>query len=98
MNAKPSKTPTTPLWPIIGTVGSRKTPLREGRDDSGLGQHDNIEDTKGTRPSPTAYRKVLLRLVLWALGLAACFGAAGVIFAGHDTLWRIVGTCGATAA
>jgi hypothetical protein len=36
--------------------------------------------------------------VFWALGLAACFGAAGVIFAGHDTLWRIVGTCAATAA
>jgi hypothetical protein len=35
--------------------------------------------------------------VFWALGLAACFGAAGVIFAGHDTLFRIVGTCAATA-
>jgi len=43
------------------------------------------------------YRKVLLRIVFWALGLAACFGAVGVIFAGHDTLWRIVGTCAATA-
>lgn len=43
------------------------------------------------------YRKVLLRIVFWALGLAAGFGAAGVIFAGHDTLWRIVGTCAATA-
>jgi hypothetical protein len=43
------------------------------------------------------FRKVLLRVVFWALGLAACFGAAGVIFAGHDTLWRIVGTCAATA-
>jgi hypothetical protein len=47
---------------------------------------------------PVIYRKVLLRVVFWALGLAACFGAAGVIFAGHDTLWRIVGTCAATAA
>jgi hypothetical protein len=47
---------------------------------------------------PVIYRKVLLRIVFWALGLAACFGAAGVIFAGHDTLWRIVGTCAATAA
>lgn len=43
------------------------------------------------------YRKLLLRIVFWALGLAAGFGAAGVIFAGHDTLWRIVGTCAATA-
>jgi hypothetical protein len=47
---------------------------------------------------PPIYRKVLLRVVFWALGLTACFGAAGVIFAGHDTLWRIVGTCAATAA
>ena len=42
-------------------------------------------------------RKVLLRIVFGSLALAAGFGAAGVIFAGHDTLWRIVGTCGATA-
>ena len=47
---------------------------------------------------PRIHRKVLLRVVFWALGLAACFGAAGVIFAGHDTLWRVVGTCAATAA
>ena len=46
---------------------------------------------------PVIYRRVLLRVVFWALGLAACFGAAGVIFAGHDTLWRIVATCAATA-
>lgn len=31
------------------------------------------------------------------MSLAAGLGAAGVIFAGHDTLWRIVGTCAATA-
>src|SRR5512143_3397400 len=42
-------------------------------------------------------RKVLLRIVFGSLALAAGFGAAGVIFAGHDTLWRIVGTCFATA-
>ena len=42
-------------------------------------------------------RKVLLRIVFASLALAALFGAAGVIFAGHDTLWRIVGTCAATA-
>jgi hypothetical protein len=47
---------------------------------------------------PVIHRKVLLRVVFWALGLAAFFGAAGVIFAGHETLWRIVGTCAATAA
>jgi hypothetical protein len=42
-------------------------------------------------------RKVLLRIVFASLALAAGFGAAGVIFAGHETLWRIVGTCAATA-
>jgi hypothetical protein len=57
-----------------------------------------IEDPESTENKPVLYRKVLLRIVFWALGLAACFGAAGVIFAGHDTLWRIVGTCAATAA
>ncbi len=43
------------------------------------------------------FRKVLLRVVFASLALAAGFGAAGVIFAGHDTLWRIVWTCAATA-
>ena len=57
-----------------------------------------IENPEGMENHPVIYRKVLLRVVFWALGLAACFGAAGVIFAGHDTLWRIVGTCAATAA
>jgi hypothetical protein len=57
-----------------------------------------IEDSEIMENQPVIYRKVLLRIVFWALGLAACFGAAGVIFAGHDTLWRIVGTCAATAA
>ena len=42
-------------------------------------------------------REILLRIVFGSLALAAGFGAAGVIFAGHDTLWRIVGTCAATA-
>ncbi len=42
-------------------------------------------------------RRVLLRVVFGSLALAAGFGAAGVIFAGHDTLWRIVWTCAATA-
>jgi hypothetical protein len=42
-------------------------------------------------------RRVLLRIVFASLALAAGFGAAGVIFAGHETLWRIVWTCAATA-
>jgi hypothetical protein len=58
---------------------------------AGQGAIENLEDQSVT------YRKVLLRIVFWALGLAACFGATGVIFVGHDTLWRIVGTCAATA-
>ena len=57
-----------------------------------------IEDPESMENEPVIYRKVLLRVVFWALGLAAFFGAVGVIFAGHDTLWRIVGTCAATAA
>ena len=63
-----------------------------------LPRHGMIEDSEIMENQPVIYRKVLLRIVFWALGLAACFGAAGVIFAGHDTLWRIVGTCAATAA
>ncbi len=43
-------------------------------------------------------RKVLLRIVFGSLALAACCGAAAVLLAGHDTLWRVVGTCFATAA
>jgi hypothetical protein len=62
-----------------------------------LPRHATIEDPEIIENQPVIYRKVLLRIVFWALGLAACFGAAGVIFAGHDTLWRIVGTCAATA-
>jgi hypothetical protein len=42
-------------------------------------------------------RRVLLRIVFGSLALAAGFGAVGVVFAGHDTLWRIVWTCAATA-
>jgi hypothetical protein len=55
------------------------------------------DETNAMKPQPWLLRKTLLRVVFWALGLAACFGAAGVIFAGHDTLWRIMGTCAATA-
>jgi hypothetical protein len=42
-------------------------------------------------------QKTLLRVVFGSLALAACFGAAAVIFVGHDTLWRIGGTCATTA-
>jgi hypothetical protein len=43
-------------------------------------------------------RKALLRVALGALGMAAVFGAAGVLFAGHDTVWRVVGSCVVTGA
>ena len=62
-----------------------------------VARQGTIEDPESMQNQPVIYRKVLLRVVFWALGLAACFGAAGVIFAGHDTLFRIVGTCAATA-
>ena len=65
---------------------------------SNAARQETIEDPEDLESQPVIYRKVLLQIVFWALGLAACFGAAGVIFAGHDTLWRIVGTCAATAA
>lgn len=42
-------------------------------------------------------QKLLLRIVFGSLALAACCGAVAMIFAGHDTLWRIVWTCVATA-
>ena len=56
-----------------------------------------IEDPESMENQPVIYRKVLLRIVFCALGLAACFGAAGVLFAGDERVWRIVGTCAATA-
>lgn len=37
-------------------------------------------------------RKLLLRLLLWSLGLAALFGAAGVLLAEYSAIWRIAGT------
>jgi hypothetical protein len=64
---------------------------------SNLARQGMTEDPENMNNKPEIYRKVLLRVVFWALGLVACFGAAGVIFAGHETLWRIVGTCAATA-
>lgn len=56
-----------------------------------------MNDTELIEPRQAIMRRILLRVVFWALGLAACFGAAGIIFAGHETLWRIVGTCAVTA-
>ncbi|UCE60928.1 MAG: hypothetical protein JSU63_04085 [Phycisphaerales bacterium] len=42
-------------------------------------------------------RVILLRIMLWALGLAAVIGVAAVLFEGGDLAWRVVGTAVATA-
>jgi hypothetical protein len=81
----------------MGTTGSREAPYTDRITPGDPARQGTIEDPESMENQPVLYRKVLLRVVFWALGLAACFGAAGVIFAGHDTLWRIVGTCAATA-
>jgi hypothetical protein len=83
--------------PAMGTPGSRNAQYTEGVTTGNQARQGTIEAREGAENKPVLYRKVLLRVVFWALGLAAGFGAVGVIFAGHDTLWRIVGTCVATA-
>ena len=85
------------MGPVLGTTVSPKAQSTDGVTSGDLARQGTIEDPESMEHKPVIYRKVLLRIVFWALGLAACFGAAGVIFAGHDTLWRIVGTCAATA-
>jgi hypothetical protein len=82
----------------MGTTGPREAAYTDRITPADPARQGTIEDPESMENKPVIYRKVLLRVVFWALGLAACFGAAGVIFAGHDTLWRIVGTCAATAA
>ncbi len=42
-------------------------------------------------------RRILLRVLLMALGLAAVAGVVGVVTAGGDTIWRIVATAITTA-
>ena len=82
----------------MGTTVSRKAQYTDRITPGNPAPQGTVEDPESVKNQPVIYRKVLLRVVFWALGLAACFGAAGVIFAGHDTLWRIVGTCAVTAA
>ena len=81
------------MAPVMGKVVSPKAQYTDRITPGNLTRQGMIEDPESMKNQPVLYRKVLLRIVFWALGLAACFGAAGVIFAGHDTLWRIVGTC-----
>jgi hypothetical protein len=42
-------------------------------------------------------RSILLRVLFVSLALAAVFGAAGILFGSHDTIWRISATSVATA-
>lgn len=44
-----------------------------------------------------AFRKLLLRVMLWSLALAAVCGVLAVLFSGHETAWRVVGTMVVTA-
>jgi hypothetical protein len=97
MNMNTPKASATSLGTSLGTPASSNSPLADGIAPGNRARLEVIEESEGTEHQPVRYRKVLLRIVFWALGLAASFGAAGVIFAGHDTLWRIVGTCAATA-
>ncbi len=44
------------------------------------------------RKATVTLRKVLLRVLLWSLGLSALFGAAGVLLAEMESAWRIAAT------
>jgi len=43
-----------------------------------------------------AFRRVLLRIMLWSLGFAAVIGALAMLFFQAEMIWRIVGTAVAT--
>jgi len=42
-------------------------------------------------------RQVLLRMMLWSLGLSAAAGVCAVLLAGHELIWRVAGTGTAAA-
>lgn len=42
-------------------------------------------------------RHILLRLMLWSLGIGAVLGAVAVLFTSYDVMWRVVSTCFVTA-
>jgi len=42
-------------------------------------------------------RRILLRIMLWSLGLAAIAGVGAMLLAKGDTVWRVVGTASMTA-
>lgn len=43
------------------------------------------------------FRRLLLRVMLWSLALAAVGGVLAVLFSGRSTIWEIVGTMAVTA-
>ena len=90
--------PAIATGPVVASTTLRKAPCTKAIIPGDDARQEMSNDLETTQDQPAVYRKVLLRIVFWALGLAACFGAAGVIFAGDDRVWRIVGTCAATAA
>ena len=92
MNMNTPKPSATSMGPVTGTTVSGEAQHTDRITPGNLAQPGMIEDPESMENQPVIYRKVLLRVVFWALGLAACFGAAGVIFAGDDTVGRIVGT------
>ncbi len=97
MTTDTSKPSAASLGPAKGTTVAGPAQPTDRTAFGHRARQEMIEDPEGMENQAVLYRKVLLRVMFWALGLAACFGAAGVIFAGHDTLWKIVGTCAATA-
>ena len=42
-------------------------------------------------------RRILLRIILWSLGIAAVLGAMAVLTGGRETLWRVSATTALTA-
>ncbi len=42
-------------------------------------------------------RQILLRLMLWSLGIGAVLGAVAVLFTSYSVMWRVVSTCLVTA-
>lgn len=43
-------------------------------------------------------RKILLRVMIWSLAVAAVLGALAILTSGSDIIWRIAATTGVTAA
>lgn len=55
------------------------------------------DDGSFNEGSVMSFRSILLRVLFWSLALAAIFGALGILFAAHDTIWRTAATSISTA-